>query len=111
MCFPSDFTPLFSIFMGKSLRYFSPITGLNPVNERNSSLNVRPNFYITDPQANLAITCGEPMSIHAKRLRDLHGVTRPSRFTRANLADRLLFDTNATSQLRLSHPSKLQGMV
>ncbi|AFJ01649.1 hypothetical protein Q7C_474 [Methylophaga frappieri] len=51
------------------------------------------------------------MSIHAKRLRDLHGVTRPSRFTRANLADRLLFDTNATSQLRLSYPSKLQGMV
>ncbi|KKP19404.1 hypothetical protein VS86_02646 [Vibrio cholerae] len=51
------------------------------------------------------------MSIHAKRFRDLHGVTRPSRFTRANLADRLLFDTNAASQLRLSHPSKLQGMV
>lgn len=111
MCFPSDFTPLLCIFKGKSLRYFSPIPSLNPINKRNTPFDVRPYFYITDPQANLAITCGEPMSIHAKRLRDLHGVTRPSRFTRANLADRLLFDTNATSQLRLSHPSKLQGMV
>lgn len=53
MCFPSDFTPLLSIFMGKSLRYFSPITGLNPVNERNSSLWLKKNVLSWSDSAKL----------------------------------------------------------